>query len=239
MKIILSLTSIPSRFHNLNYILHDLSRQNCNEIWLNIPKKYNRFPDWDGVIPKFNNPKVFVNVIDKDYGPGTKFIGPALKLDPDDLIIYVDDDTKYNHTMVDQFVKQIKRESCAWGLSGFKFKDYFNNSIVRKHDEKVDILEGYGGVIVKAGWVQTALPEFEKLLIITCHDDILLCNLLHKQGVDVKTIYKPEFNISHVSQYSFGFENDALHNYFGGHVENNKKIIKELELRGFNYFDYK
>ena len=46
MKTIVSLTSIPSRFKTLPAIVYDLEkRQGVDEIWVNIPYKYNRFPD--------------------------------------------------------------------------------------------------------------------------------------------------------------------------------------------------
>jgi hypothetical protein len=235
---IISLTSIPSRFDKLNFILNDLVKQNCDEIWLNIPKKYNRFPDWDGIIPTFNIPKVFVNVVDKDYGAGTKFIGSAIKLDPNDLIIYVDDDTKYSENMVDQLVSHFNTFPCAWGLSGFNFNEYFSNSIVRRHDYPVDIIEGYGGVIIKAGWVQN-IKDYENLSEITCADDLIISSMLQKQGIERRTIHIKDFNLSHVRQYNFGFTNDALHTFLGGHFQHNKKFIEELQNRGLNYFSYK
>ena len=52
MKTILSFTTIPPRFKYLtNYIENLKKLENFDEIWVNIPKKYNRFPDWDGIFP--------------------------------------------------------------------------------------------------------------------------------------------------------------------------------------------
>lgn len=64
MKAIVSLTSTPPRFPNLAPILKALCDQACHEVWLNIPRKYKRWPDWDGHIPKELyevSPKIRIN----------------------------------------------------------------------------------------------------------------------------------------------------------------------------------
>ena len=243
MKVVVSLTTIPSRFKYTSVIVKSLCGQACHEVWLNIPKKYNRFPEWDGSIPpEFINldPKFKLNIMDKDYGPGTKFIGPALQLDPDDIIIYVDDDTNYSPKLATNLLKWWKTDQVsAWGLSGFLFKNYFKGQYPRQHGAEVDVLEGYGGVLVKAGWVQKVLPEFEELLEVTWHDDMILCNLLSKLGIPRRTLFTPDMNLTDISQYQYGFESDALHYVAGGsHTENNKKILKGFIDKGKMYYSF-
>jgi hypothetical protein len=51
MKVVVSLTSIPSHFDKLEPILERLTQQTCHEVWVNIPRVYTRFPDWDGKVP--------------------------------------------------------------------------------------------------------------------------------------------------------------------------------------------
>jgi len=245
MKVIVSLTSIPSRFDKLPSIVNNLIQQTCHEVWVNIPQKYNRFPEWDRNIPDelFQlGPKVIVNTDCEDFGPGTKFIGPALKLLPEDLIIYVDDDTNYDPKLVTNLLRwwNTDRKS-AWGLSGFKFENYFKGHYPRQHGEPLDVLEGYGGVLVKAGWVQDVLPEFKELLEVTWHDDMILCNLLEKHGVPRKTVFVDECNLGQVQQYQYGFEQDALHHIAGegGHMSNNLKILKSFEDKGKLYYKFR
>jgi hypothetical protein len=242
MKVVISLTTIPSRFDKLGQILPDLTLQACHEVWLNIPQRYTRFPDWDGTVPEILHDKVIINRDCEDFGPGTKFIGPALKLLPDDLIIYVDDDTHYDPYLAKNLLKwHLTDTKSAWGLSGFKFEDYFKDHYPRQHGAPLDVLEGYGAVIVKAKWIQDALPEFKELLDVTWHDDMLLCNLLEKVGVQRKTVFTPECNVGqHIRQFGFGFGEDALHVVAGpgGHKENNMKILKDLELKGKLYYKY-
>lgn len=241
---ILSITSVPPRFAYLGEIARRLSVQSVDEIWINIPRQYNRFPGWDGSVPKelpVGGGKVRVNRVDRDYGPGTKFIGPALELDPEDLIIYLDDDTLYPPKKLASALLQSHHTepTCAWGLSGFNFTDYFKGVYPRAHGMQVDVLEGYGGVVVKAGWVQAVLPEFMDLLQETWHDDMILCNLLEKSNIPRKTVCTAECNFTMVQQLQFGFAADALHHVAGGaHVENNKKILQNFQAAGREYYSY-
>jgi hypothetical protein len=243
MKVIVSLTTIPSRFDKLETVLLPLVSQTCHEVWLNIPPKYSRFPEWDGKVPVclFNlHPKIKVNLDCEDVGPGTKFIGSAKHLDPEDIIVYIDDDTRYDPKLVTNLLKWHRIDPVsAWGLSGFNFENYFKGEFLRQHGVPVDVLEGYGSVIVKAGWIQKIIPEFEDLLEVTRHDDMILSNLFEKYGIQRKTIYVPECHLGHIQQYEYGFGSDALHNAWGGHVQNNKKILKGFEDKGKSYFKYK
>lgn len=245
MKVVISLTSIPSRFDKLGPILQNLALQTCHEVWLNIPHRYNRFPEWDGAIPEDLydiDPKVVINRDCEDFGPGTKFIAPAIKLLPDDLIIYVDDDTAYDARVATNLLKWHQTDTkSAWGLSGFTFENYFKNSFPRQHGVPLDVLEGYGAVIVKAKWVQDALPEFKELLVeARAADDVIISNLLEKAGIKRKTVYTPDCHLGHVQQYQYGFDQDALHHQFtGGHHVNYKNVLRALEDKAKSYFMYK
>jgi hypothetical protein len=244
MRVIISLTSIPSRFDKVSEILKNLTRQTCHEIWINIPRFYNRFPDWNGSLPDWINfdPKLRINRDCEDLGPGTKFLGPAKHLDPEDLIVFLDDDTNYDSKMVTNLLKWHKTNTqVAWGLSGFNFESYFRGQYPRQHGVPVDVLEGYGSVIVKAGWIQTVEQEFRELLNVTWHDDILLCNLFEKYGIKRQTVFTQECNLGQIQQYQYGFEPDALHHLAGpgGHSINNLKILKDLQDKGKLYYSYK
>jgi len=74
-KLVISLTTIPSRMHLIAPTLRDLLAQTANvaEIRLNIPHRYRRFPDTDISLPDF--PKgITVVRVDEDYGPATKVL---------------------------------------------------------------------------------------------------------------------------------------------------------------------
>jgi hypothetical protein len=238
MKVVVSFTTIPSRIKYLPDVVSSLMKQTCHEIWVNIPPKYNRFPDWDGQVPDLSyfGPKVKVNRACEDIGPGTKAIGPASNLDPADLIVYLDDDTLYDEKMVTNLLKWWKTDTkSAWGLSGFDFENYFKRHYPREHGTPLDVLEGYGAVVVKAEWIQNLITEFKELRDeAKAADDVILSNLLTKQGVKLKTVFLPECNIGQVRQLSYGFDSDALHH--AGHHDNYKRVLKSLEDKGKYYF---
>lgn len=243
-KVIISLTTIPSRLGELNPVLIELSKQTCHEIWLNIPKKYNRFPEWDGTIPDVLEtiPKVRVNRDCEDVGPGTKIFGVLNKgLDSRDLIIYLDDDTLYDEKMVTNLLKWHRTDpTCAWGLSGFKFENYFSKNYPREHGTLHDVLEGYGGVIMKLKWIRDIHDEFKELASeAKFADDVVISNLLEKIGVGRKTVCTPECNIGQIKQMSYGFGSDALHHQIsGGHHENYRRVLTCLKDKAKNYFKY-
>jgi hypothetical protein len=203
---------------------------------------YQRFPEWNGTVPPIFGSKLKINRECEDLGPGTKVTGPATHLDPDDLIVYLDDDTNYDLKLVTNLLKWWRTDTrSAWGLSGFNFKNYFEKRYPRIHGVPLDVLEGYGAVIVKAGWIQNLIPEFKELREeAKAADDVILSNLLAKQGVSLKTVFTPECNIDQIQQFQYGFGPDALHHQCpGGHHENYSKVLKSLEDKGKNYFRYK
>ena len=241
MKVVISLTSIPSRFPNLQCIIDQLAQQTCHEIWVNIPWSYARFPEWDGTVPYISASKLKINRCE-DLGPGTKVIPTAALLDPEDIIVYLDDDTNYDSKLVTNLLKWFRTdEKSAWGLSGFTFENYFQRMYPRQHGFPMDVLEGYGAVIVKAGWIQKMTEEFKELHAESkAADDVILSNLLLKQGVHLRTVYTPECHAGQIQQLQYGFGTDALHNQFqGGHHENYMNVIKSLEVKGKSYFKYK
>lgn len=249
MKIILSLTTIPSRFVNIPPLIENLKQQDVDEIWINIPRTYTRFPDWDGTLPWTDlGDKVIVNRDCDDWGPGTQALGPIAKTDAD-LIVYVNDDTIYNPKMTSHLLSWFQVDSLsAWGLSGFDFEHYFKGQYPRTHGIPVDVLESYGAVIAKVEWLRMIFPEYLELSQVTWNDDIMISNLFEKHGIHRKTVYTPECNLQNqLIQLEYGFGPDALHHLAAeasgtpelSHVNNNKKIIQDFEALGQNYFKYK
>lgn len=95
---LISLTSIPPRFDKLEPGLASLLAQTAqvDEIRLVIPRRYRRFPDWDGTLPRV--PKgIRITRTDEDLGPATKILPTALDLadTPEARILFCDDDRYY------------------------------------------------------------------------------------------------------------------------------------------------
>lgn len=242
MKTIISLTSIPSRFKTLPAIVYDLEKnQDVDEIWVNIPYKYNRFPDVEVILPDFSLcSKVVINRC-IDYGPGTMYMGPANSNECDaDLVIVVNDDTKYPTDMSKKFIDLYKSEQCCWCMSGFRVKEYIQNNgrVGRYNRDYVDVTESYGGVILDMKWLRDMKDTFLDFYKLTYNDDIIISNLLSKMGVGKKSICEQGMNLGMIKQYSYGMGEDALfqNNGEGSHVENNKRVFKMLKDENLSYF---
>jgi hypothetical protein len=242
MKTIISLTSIPSRFKTLPAIVYDLEKnQDVDEIWVNIPYKYNRFPDVEVILPDFSLcSKVVLNRC-IDYGPGTMYMGPANSEECDaDLVIVVNDDTKYPADMSKKFIDLYNSEQCCWCMSGFRVKEYIQNNgrVGRYNRDYVDVTESYGGVILDMKWLRDMKDTFLDFYKLTYNDDIIISNLLSKMGVGKKSICEQGMNLGMIKQYSYGMGEDALfqNNGEGSHVENNKRVFKMLEDENLSYF---
>jgi hypothetical protein len=242
MKTIISLTSIPSRFKTLPAIVYDLEKhQDVDEIWVNIPYKYNRFPDTEVILPDFSLcSKVVINRC-IDYGPGTMYMGPANSKECDaDLVIVVNDDTKYPSDMSKKFVDLYTSEPCCWCMSGFRVKEYIQNNghVGRYNRDYVDVTESYGGVILDMKWLRDMKDTFLDFYKLTYNDDIIISNLLSKMGIGKKSICEQGLNLGMIKQYSYGMGEDALfqNNGEGSHVENNKRVFKMLEDENLSYF---
>jgi hypothetical protein len=243
MKTIISLTSIPSRFNTLPAIVEKLAQQkNIDEIWVNIPHSYRRFPDVEVVIPaelSVINPRVIVNRCDDD-GPGTMYIAPSVKSDAD-LIIVVNDDTNYPDNLSTELIGAYEKDNACWCLSGFCIGEYTKRNNLRAHDKLVDVTESYGGVILRRDWILKILPEFRELYKLTYNDDVIVGNLFEKHGIKKKMIFTEKLNLGMIGQYSFGMGPDALfqNNGEGTHYDNNLRIFKKFKENDVYYFkDY-
>jgi|TARA_R110000803_G_scaffold181031_2_gene243420 hypothetical protein len=241
MKKIISLTSIPSRFKTLPAIVYDLEKhQDIDEIWVNIPYKYNRFPDTEVVLPDFSLcSKVVINRC-IDYGPGTMYMGPANSDKCDaDIVIVVNDDTKYPSNLTSKLVELYESDHSCWCLSGFRVDEYVkNNGQVGRYDKQyIDVTESYGGVILDMKWLRDMKDLFLDFYKLTYNDDIIISNLLSKMNITKKSICDQTMNISMIRQYSYGMGEDALfqNNGEGSHVENNKRVFKTLEEMNMLY----
>lgn len=92
-----SLTTIPPRFATLGATLESLraQRRAPDLIRVTIPRRYRRFPDWDGTPPALPA-GVELRVVEEDLGPATKLLPLAAELAGTGArILYCDDDWVY------------------------------------------------------------------------------------------------------------------------------------------------
>lgn len=246
MKTIISLTSIPSRFKSLPHIVQDLldHQKSVDEIWVNIPTNYNRFPDTPVIVPPEllinTDNRVIINRCETDYGPGTMYFGPIVAGTDADTIIVVNDDTKYPDNLSSELIKKLHTDDAVWCLSGFNIDEYIKGSgrVNYKPDGEVDVTESYGGVILRKKWIQQVFDEYNELVKLTYNDDVILGNLFSKHGIKKKTLVSPTCNIGHIKQYQFGFSNDALfyNDGEGTHYKNNLRIFDTFKANNVYFF---
>lgn len=237
---LVSLTSVPPRFKHLENFLRTLP--STYHIHLTVPSNYSRFPEKNEQLPESVCKLCHVHVCDEDIGPATKIFPVALSCDPEQIIVYIDDDTLYTSQIFEGLLQAHNSDDkSAWGTSGFSLDSYFRGEYPRRHGMYVDVIEGYGAVIVKAGWMQKIYKEFLELRDeAKFADDLIISNLLEKIGVPRRTVCTPDCNVGLIQQYTYGFEQDSLHRQTnGGHHENYGNIIKVLEARNKMYLKKK
>jgi len=180
-KYIVSLTTIPPRINNLEKTIDSLINQTLkpNKIILNIPKKYNfRFTteiNLDKILKKYSN-NITINLIENDYGPGTKLLGLINSkffnlLDNNSYIVLVDDDMIYKKNMLEYFNnynnKYYKNNNDYINIGSFyvyKFKD-------------INIGQGADGLFIKynkLGKFNDYYNLIKKFKYINFHDDFYI-----------------------------------------------------------------
>ncbi len=105
--LIISLSTIPSRFNSLGKTLESLLAQDVkiDSIELYIPKKYRRFPDCKFQLP-IVPPGVTVRIVDEDFGPATKILPACRQYHGQDVnILFCDDDQVYPKSWARSFLR--------------------------------------------------------------------------------------------------------------------------------------
>ena len=111
MSVIVSLSSIPPRFGDIEATLNTILAQTAkiDEIRLYIPKRYRRFPDYDGSLPDVPS-GVRIMRPEDDLGPATKVLFAAKELRGTDArIIFCDDDRLYERNRFQRILRVHRR----------------------------------------------------------------------------------------------------------------------------------
>ena len=154
-KFCISLSSIPSRFQSIKEVINSLNRQTIkpDNIFLNIPFSYERFPEIKDVnIDTFKDIKDnnFQIIRCKDYGPGTKLLGSISLLKNFDYVILVDDDHSY-HPRMCEILNKYFRLNKEQAYSFFTVKIY-------------DLIMGQGadGFLINSNHLEGILDFYNK-----------------------------------------------------------------------------
>jgi len=125
--LIISLSSIPSRFDKLGPTLDCLLRQTAkaDRIILYIPQSYRRFPEWDGVLPDVPE-GVEIHRVPADIGPATKILYAAQEFRGQDVdILLCDDDRRYKPQWAQAFLEaRVQHVDACIAIAGFEADRY-------------------------------------------------------------------------------------------------------------------
>jgi hypothetical protein len=120
-RVVISLSTIPSRFSALDATLQRLLAQThpAEQILLYIPHRYRRFPDWDGRLPRV--PEGVEIRRSEDWGPATKVLAAAKDFAGEPVeIVFCDDDRLYSKRLVSGFLRtRAKRPDAVIANLGF------------------------------------------------------------------------------------------------------------------------
>ncbi|OWU84113.1 hypothetical protein ATO6_13680 [Oceanicola sp. 22II-s10i] len=137
--LIISLSTIPSRFNQIGPTLRCLLNQTvkADRIIVYVPKTYARFPDYDGSLPEVPE-GVEVHVCDTDYGPATKALPAVREFKGQDVdIIFCDDDVLYPRDWTARFVRMRRqRPNEAIATDGTEARDDAPATMEREHQPR-------------------------------------------------------------------------------------------------------
>ncbi|AMY70857.1 glycosyltransferase family A protein [Frigidibacter mobilis] len=119
---VITLSTIPPRFPFVGHTLRALLRQTkrAERIVLYIPRRYRRFPGYDGALPEVP-PGVDVRVVEEDIGPATKVLFAAEEFRGSGLrLLYCDDDRLYQRDWAAKLLRAGRRHPDA-AIAGWGF----------------------------------------------------------------------------------------------------------------------
>jgi len=247
MKLIVSLTTSPSRIPLIGNTLLSMLRQNPFQLILNIPSIFQRTNE------TYMTEDVFIdmmkeNCIDlneyfvkgvlkwnscgEDLGPITK-LAPIINNIPfeeDCWIVTIDDDIEYLDGILDMYrdtiTKKIKNgEKVAMGMTGFRFMNNYICAV--ESNDFVEVLEGYGSVCYHRSFFpnHTWTQYVNHIIKDPCckfSDDIVISNWLAMNNIKRLLVSTPWVNRrmiwSNKCVLDYGNQSDALHNGGAGIV---------------------
>lgn len=187
MKIVVSLTTIPSRENSVlktieslknNTVKPDIIYVNLREYLVRLNQKFS-----DNFESKLIHIGARVNK-SKDYGSLTKII-PMIEAekDPETIIITADDDIIYNERYIEGLLKGFIEfeEKCVVGYSGIAYPDAATKILgkpgyicFQNHGDYTHILESGFGTILKRKWLDRLpiIPEETK----DCEKHLYTCD---------------------------------------------------------------
>ena len=206
-SIIISMTTIPSKFNRISLTLTTLLNQDvkADAIVVNVPSRYDMRlggssiseNDLDMFEKKWGPKGVTLNRIKKDYGPGTKLMGllvPDIEgkfpkgiidsFDPKCYILLVDDDLLYRSEMIRLFRSHIKRGQALSFAADFVKIPGLNEVMFQSG-------QGCEGFLIHRPDLRKFKRYYqiiERSRSVLYHDDVYISYYLYLRGRDVVSL---------------------------------------------------
>ena len=181
--IIVSLTTIPSRFKYLDITINSILAQTImpDKIIIHIPSTYNNYPN-NYILPEFSDDRIIINNDVNDYGPATKLLGLYNykiynDMVDDDIIIVIDDDRTYNNNLIQNMLTYHAKHTnkvltvAGWDIELLTINKYTINDkkqprgIEFKTDGYKDFLGGCCGFLINENGRIKSKKDVYKLLV--------------------------------------------------------------------------
>ena len=188
MRVVVSLSTIPSRVSHLAKVLNSLLDQTypIDQIYLNIPYWSTRencpYPD----LTSSSRIKI---IRCEDYGPITKLI-PVLQVEknPETIIITVDDDVQYNNKQVEKLVYWAQKyPDSAIGSGGViagSGINFFGKIISPNQLTSVSVIEGVTGCAYRRKFFTSDILDYTGApKEAFYHDDFWISGHLARKGI--------------------------------------------------------
>lgn len=202
-RLVVGLSSIPSRFSSLNVTLNSLQNQTrkIDEIYLYIPTYYKRFKIYvtPEIIPDFISTYTNVKIVTgEDYGPISKlFVSLSREIDPETSVLICDDDCAYDKNWVKMLEDGLNRYeksvvSCRGRIFNAHNFIYSSTKLITSgsitEDTKVDIVLAMAGCGFKRSFFEEnyinkwrdAVSKYNNIFF---NDDIWISGTMQMAGV--------------------------------------------------------
>ncbi len=211
MRVIVSLTTIPSRINSIQRTIDSIQSQSIKPdiICLSVPDKCRRQKKKEYVIPEFISQYKSLKIIktDYDYGPSMKLL-PVLEYerDPESIIITIDDDHVYSKEFVETLLNYSKLyPHSALGFNGWNVKPLIIRNKYEFIDKtltkpvQADVLEGYRGVLYKKKFFDENIFKYKDFPEMAFkNDDIWISAHLAKNKIErlvIPGVYCKEYEL--------------------------------------------
>lgn len=253
-RVYVSLTTIPSRVSRIPEVLANLDLDLVEKVFLAVPEVFARdgakyeIPAEYAAIPKLE-----ILRSDRDYGPITKLVPAARHLrahDPRSLLIVLDDDQDYPRGLVAElvFAQRAAGENAVVCGSGQRYSLYglpeYRGACGGRHYRiapgttlaEVDVVEGYGGVILPVPLVDADRLESLAARSRACFhsDDVVISAGLAEAGVPRWRIARsPYFHVGLIRPRAYGLRGDALFRVGSRHRERWRGVFDNQHARNY------